>query len=92
MPVTATDPNTTQVKGNGPPYTRAVALTKHDTDELAEVSNALFVGGAGAVAVKLQGSSTTVVFPAVPAGTTIQIRVRQLMSTSTDATSIVALY
>lgn len=51
----------------------------------------LYVGGAGAVAVKDRfGNSVT--FPAVPAGTQLVVSTDQVLSTGTAATSIVAIF
>jgi hypothetical protein len=70
-------------------FRRAVAVTKSDATILDEFG-ALYVGGAGAVAVKnVEGDS--VIFAAVPAGTVLPIVGIQVLSTGTDATSIVAL-
>lgn len=72
------------------PAGSAVAVTPHDTTELASVSRALFVGGAGNLAC-LMADGTTCTFTGVVAGTVLPIRVRRVNSTSTTATSIVAL-
>ncbi len=93
MPVVATDsyqfdpPNPQLMQ----PAVRGVALTKSDSDELAEVSRGIWVGVAGDIAVKFKGSTTAVVFT-VPAGSILPFRIRQLMSTNTTATQVVALY
>jgi hypothetical protein len=72
------------------PYVDGAAVTPHDTNELTNVSRALYVGGAGAlVVVTLKG--TTVTLAAVPAGTELRLRVKQVKATGTTATSIVAL-
>lgn len=70
---------------------RAVAVTPHDTNDLANVSRALWVGGAGNVAVILAGDSSAVTFTGVPAGTLLPLRVKRVMSTNTTATTIVAV-
>jgi hypothetical protein len=67
-----------------------VVLTKSDTDELAVKSRAIYVGGAGDLNV-VMASGTTVLFSAVPAGTILPIQIKQLLSTSTTATLVVAL-
>lgn len=74
------------------PANNATAITKSDTDELAKFSRALYVGGAGDVTVILQKDTVAVTFVAVPAGTILPIAVKQLKSTGTSATDIVALY
>jgi hypothetical protein len=73
------------------PARRAVALTKSDTTEF-KVTRGLWVGGAGNVAVKMADDTAAVTFVGVAAGTLLPLRVWQLMSTNTTATSVVALY
>jgi hypothetical protein len=66
-----------------------VAITKSDDTVLVGV-RALYVGGAGDVAVRAPGSSTTITFVGVPAGTVLPIVVGKVMA-ATTATSIVGL-
>jgi hypothetical protein len=73
-------------------YAAAVAVTPHDTNDLAESTSGLYIGGAGAVAVITEGEGTSVIFAAVPVGTTLPIRVTRVLSTGTTATNILALY
>lgn len=55
------------------------------------MTRAVYVGGAGnMVAVDADGTATT--FTAVPAGTTLPIRVRRINNTNTTATAMVAIY
>lgn len=67
------------------------AVTPADSD-LAVPARALYVGGAGDVAVKALKGGQTVVFKAVPAGAVLPISVSQVRATDTTATYIVALY
>lgn len=69
----------------------AKALTKSDATTFVP-TRALYVGGYGDVAVTMMGDGGTVTFTAVPAGTVLPIRVTQLLSTGTTATSVVALW
>lgn len=73
------------------PANDAAAVTPNDTTQLSFVTRGLYVGGAGNVAV-LMASGQTVTFVGVPAGTVLPIRIARVNSTSTTATSIVALY
>ena len=68
----------------------AEAVTTSDTAELARVTRALYVGGAGNIAV-VMADRTTVTFAGVPAGTVLPIRVRQVRATGTTATNLVGL-
>ena len=72
------------------PYKKAAAVTKSDSTVLAK-TRAIYVGGAGALAVTMAGGGD-VTIAAVPAGTTLPISVTKVLSTGTAATSIVALY
>lgn len=74
------------------PAENAAAVTPHDSNELANYSRALYVGGAGNVCVTLVGTGTAIVFVGVPAGTILPIRCKLVKSTSTTATSIVNLW
>ena len=72
---------------------RAVAITPNDSTDLSETTKSLYVGGAGALVVRLVGApSTNVTLAAVPAGTTLPMRVVRVLSSGTGATSIVGFY
>lgn len=67
------------------------AITPHDTTNLSFYTRGVYVGGTGnVVAVLIDG--TTVTFSNVPAGSVLPIAVKRINSTSTTATSLVALY
>lgn len=68
----------------------AFAVTKSDTTVFQRIPSALYVGAEGDVQVVTEMGST-VLFLAVPAGTTIPLRIKQVMSTNTGASSMVAL-
>lgn len=73
------------------PFANAAAVTPSDSADLADVTQALYVGGAGALAVVMQGGQT-VTFSAVPVGTVLDIRVSRVKATGTTATLIIALW
>lgn len=73
------------------PAARAQAVTKSDTTTYSGI-RALYVGGAGDVALTFPGSATPVTFTAVPAGTILPVQAERVMSTNTTATAIVALF
>lgn len=90
-----TDQNNFSTSGQTSPAANATAITPADTDLANEFfTRAIYVGGAGNLAVRMAGDQgdTDVVFTAVPAGSLLPIRVKQIRSTSTTATSIVALF
>lgn len=79
------------------PGSNAYAVTKSDTAAVAgpstdNIPRALYIGGAGDVAVKFYGNDTAVTFAGVAAGTVLPIRPVRVMSTNTTATNIVAIY
>jgi hypothetical protein len=68
---------------------RGEAVTPHDTNELTNVSRALYVGVGGALRViTLEGDDLILV--GVVTGTFLPIRVKQVMATGTTALSIVS--
>lgn len=69
----------------------AFAITTHDTNELSETISELYVGGAGNVRVMFADDSTAVTFTAVPVGTTIRGRIKQVLATGTTATNLVGV-
>jgi hypothetical protein len=94
MPVTATD-DYASWQGNkslDSPASAAVAITKSDTDQLAKVTRAIYVGGAGDAALVLGDDTAAVTFVALAAGQVYPLRVKQVKSTGTTATNLVALY
>lgn len=78
------------------PSFKFVAVTKSDTAKLTYNNEyvrtkALFIGGAGDVAVK-NDLGTSVTFQNVPAGSVLPISTDMLLSTGTGATNVVALF
>jgi hypothetical protein len=77
---------------NSNSFVDAAAVTPNDGADLpGGPCQGVYVGGAGTLTVVTK-AGTSVLFAAVPAGTTIRLRVRRVMATGTAATSIVALY
>ena len=77
------------------PAISAVAVTKSDSTDLTsngQLPRAIYVGGAGNLAVKVGSDSTAVTLVGVPAGSIVPVRAMNVMSTNTTATNIVALY
>jgi hypothetical protein len=69
----------------------AAAVVPHNDNDLAQPTRALWVGGAGTVAVDTVGGQT-VTFTGVPAGTLLRVAVRRVRATGTSATNILALW
>lgn len=74
--------------------THGVAVDISSTDhKFNQPTRGLYVGGAGNVIVKLQGDpATSLTFTAVPAGTTLALRIHTVVRTSTTATAMIALF
>ena len=72
------------------PPEHGAAIVPGDAD-LGHVTRALYVGGGGDVAVRLQ-DGTELVLANVPTGTLIPIRVTRVLATDTSATQIVGLW
>lgn len=78
-------------------YTNAVAVTPSDTVPVVSSGgvalpiSAIYVGGAGNVAVTTQGGQN-VVFTAPPVGSVLYIRATHVRATLTTATLLVALW
>lgn len=75
--------------GLGEPAVFAESVTPDDDAEIT-TSRALYVGGAGDVAVTMKGGGDAT-FSAVPAGTILPIRVTKVLE-ATTATLILNLY
>jgi len=72
------------------PATSLVLVTPSDATVLN--CRALWVGGAGNVAITASRDSAAVTLSGVPAGTVLPISASKVMATNTTATLIVALF
>lgn len=72
------------------PARDAFTITPSDTEDLAETTRSIYVGGDGNLNVDM-ADGTTVLFTAVKAGSVIPIRVSRVRATSTTATALVGL-
>jgi hypothetical protein len=73
------------------PGSNAAAVTPNDSTDLTYTTRALFVGGAGNIAVTMAGGQS-VTFTGVTAGALLPIRVTRVLSTGTTATTITAIW
>lgn len=80
----------TNMPGLESPATHGFAVTPHDSNALAEMTRALYVGVAGTLVVTL-ASGATVTLSGVAGGALLPIRVRQVKATGTTASAIVGL-
>lgn len=74
------------------PARNLAAVTPNDSTDLANVSKALWIGGAGNVSIIAADDSSAVLISGVAAGTILPIRAKRVLSTNTTATLIVSLY
>lgn len=74
------------------PAIKAAAVTPSDVTVLDPPTKALYVGGAGNISVVLVDDSVAVTFTGLSAGQILPACVKKVMSASTTATNIVALY
>jgi len=76
-------------------YRDAAPITPSDTATAIPATggkyDALYIGGAGNVAVRMAGSARTTTFTAVPVGAILPIQVDRVMATNTTATLIIGL-
>ena len=66
-------------------------VTPSNSSDLPYVSRALYVGGAGNIAIRLQ-DGTDLVLANVPTGTLLPIRAARVLASGTTATLIVELW
>lgn len=69
----------------------SASVTKSDSTIFGSLTRALWVGGAGDVAVRMADGSTPT-YSAVPAGTLLPFQVDKVLSTGTTATLIIAVF
>lgn len=86
----AVDPFSGFATGLDSPYTSSFTIVKDDSEELGAVTRAIYVGGAGDIALTML-DYTTCLLKAVPVGTTLRVRARLVKSTGTTATLMVGL-
>ena len=72
------------------PATGGASITPHDTTQIATAHRAIYVGGAGNLAITSSGGDS-LTFVGVPAGTVLPIKASVILSTGTTATSIVVI-
>lgn len=74
------------------PATRAVAVVPHDSNPLADIPKALYIGTAGNVVLRGAGGGADALFKNVANGSILPLRAEYVRATGTTATDIVALY
>jgi hypothetical protein len=84
------DKYATYAPGLESPARDGFAITPSDSDDLPEVTRALYVGAEGTVAVAL-ASGASVTLEGVSAGTLLPLRVSRVLATGTTASAIIGL-
>lgn len=74
------------------PATRAVAVAPHDSNALADIPKALYVGTGGNIAMRGVGSASDTNWKNVPSGSLLPFRAQYVRATGTTAADILALY
>jgi len=74
------------------PATHAFAITPHDTNQLATVTRAIYVGAGGDITLILRDDTVAVTLVAVPTGTILPMQVRLVKSQGTSAATLIGLY
>ena len=74
------------------PATRALAVMPDDTNPLADIPKALFVGTGGAITMRGINGTSDQLWKNVAAGTVLPFRARYVRATGTSAADILALY
>ncbi len=69
----------------------AYVITPSDGSDLPSATRSIYVGGAGNISVIMANDDAAVAFINVAAGSVLPIRVKQVLSTDTTATDLVAL-
>lgn len=73
------------------PSADAALVTPSDAGTITP-TRGLYVGVTGDVAVRMTNGAASILFKAVPAGTTLNVSVNRVYATNTTATNLVALY
>jgi len=75
-----------------PGFGNMVAITKSDSTVYSPPLQAIYVGGAGDVAVLPAYSGSAVTFTAPPVGTVLRVVAKKVMSTNTSATLLIGMW
>jgi hypothetical protein len=90
--VSATDTFVNFQGGLQSPPSNSFVITPSDTTELPFVARSVYVGVTGDITLRQANDTGSVTLKAVPAGTMLPIRARQIYATGTGASQLVGLY
>jgi len=74
------------------PATKAVAVTPHDANPLADIPKGLFIGTGGNITMRGLNGGGDQVWKNVPSGAVLPFRAQYVRATGTSAADILALY
>ncbi len=74
------------------PATRALSVTAHDSNALADIPKALFIGTGGTIVMRGVNGSADQIWKNVPSGSILPFRAQYVRATGTTAADILALY
>ena len=74
------------------PATRAVAVTPHATNPLADIPKGIFVGTGGNITMRGVNDAADTVWKNVPSGTVLPFRAQFIRAAGTTAADMLALY
>jgi hypothetical protein len=75
------------------PAKSSFSITPHATNEVGDyIPRAIYVGGAGTIAMRLAGDTADITWTGVAAGTVLPVRPRYIRVTGTTCTGIIGLY
>lgn len=72
-------------------YDKGFAITPSNENDLANVTRAIYVGGAGNLSIETK-NGVTLTFIALPVGTLLPIRAAKVFALNTTATNLIGLY
>lgn len=73
------------------PAENGFSITPNDGADVAFITRKIYVGGAGNIAL-ITKKGDTIIYVAVPVGTTLDVRASRVLSTGTSATNLLGLY
>ena len=74
------------------PATRAVAVVPHDTNALADIPKALYVGTGGTIVMRGVAGTADQTWKGVAGGSIVPFRAQYVRATGTTAADLLALY
>ncbi|RYY47823.1 MAG: hypothetical protein EOP59_00360 [Sphingomonadales bacterium] len=74
------------------PATRAASVTPHDSNALADIPKALFVGTGGTLTMRGVNDGADRIWKNVPSGSVLPFRAQYVRATGTTAADLLALY